>query len=115
LVERFVAVTFYFASRNEKVSGVAMIIWSGFGFLAAVIWFGSLLLTQKVVNDAMGDPRFYTAHGWPKLLGFWIAAAICGPLGLWLNRDGQQHTMFFIPVQYWSPIFAVLGIVFLFI
>jgi hypothetical protein len=92
-----------------------MIIWSGLGFLAAIAWFASLLLTQKVVNDATGDPQYYSMHGWPKLLGFWIAAAICGPLGLWLNRYGPQHTLFFIPVQYWSLIFAALGVVFLFI
>jgi hypothetical protein len=30
-----------------------------------------------------------------------------------LRRGG--HTFFFIPVEYWAPIFVVLGVVFMFV
>lgn len=107
-----------------------MIIWQGFGWLIAVFCFGCLMITEMCVNGAMHDRNYYETHGWPKLLGFWIAAGVSWPLGRSMSREAQQkatnpetgkaivipsqetHTLFFIPVQYWWAVFLVLGVVF---
>jgi hypothetical protein len=108
-----------------------MIIWSGLGFLVAVITFVCLLLTEFATESAFRDDGYYQAHGWPKLVGFIAAALIVWPLGRYLNSKkgrvlvdpdtGKQvvfkqgHMLFFIPLEYWGPILVVLGIIFLFV
>src|SRR3954451_23368859 len=103
-----------------------MIIWSGLGFLVAVIGFGCLLATEFLVEAAFHDDRYYQAHGWPKSVAFAVAAVIVGIVGRWLNRRqgkvlidpetgrevvvGRRNTFFFIPMEYWAPILLVLGI-----
>lgn len=108
-----------------------MIIWSGLGFLVAVITFGCCLASEFLVEQMFRDDRYYQAHGWPKLVAFLVAAAVVGVLGRFLRRRqgrvlidpetgsevivGREHTFFFIPVEYWAPILLVLGLVFLFV
>jgi hypothetical protein len=109
-----------------------MIIWTGGGFLVAVIGIGCLVFTNLAVNAAMKDDQFYQQHGWPKLLACLVAALIVWPVGRVLNRKGMRelldtetgerfavqtgggHTLFFIPMEYWAVIFVGLGVVFLF-
>jgi hypothetical protein len=96
-----------------------MIIWSGMGFLVALIGFGSLFLTELLVESMTRDESFYQAHGWPKLMAFWVAAlvvflldrALAGPPG----RPGRNHSLFFIPMAVWPILFVVLGVVFMFV
>lgn len=108
-----------------------MIIWDGLGFLVAVITFGCLLAMELIVESAFHDDRYYQGHGWPKLLGFVVAAALVGVLGLLLRRRqgrvlidpqtggevivGRHHTLFFIPVEYWAPILVATGLGFPFV
>jgi hypothetical protein len=111
-----------------------MIIWTGWGFIVAVIAIGCLVIAAVVVNAAMADDQYYQNNGWPKLVALFAAAAIAWPVGRALNRKGPErelidtatgervvfqsgggHTFFFIPVEYWSAIFVVLGVVFLFV
>ena len=108
-----------------------MIIWSGLGFLVAVLTFGCLIATEFLVESAFHDDRYYQSHGWPKLIAFVVAALFVGVLGRLLKRRqgkalidpetgkevivGRNHTFFFIPVEYWAPILVVLGVVFLFV
>ena len=108
-----------------------MIIWSGFGFLVAVIAFVSLVLSEYVVEALFQDQNYYQAHGWPKLLGLWISGAIVWFLGNYLNQKRGRtlldkaigaevqirpnHALFFIRMEYWGPILFVLGIIFLFV
>ena len=96
-----------------------------------VIGFGSLLLTELITEAAFDDDRYYQDHGWPKMVAFLLAGTILGPLGQYLNNRGSKrlidpeteeeyilkndHSFFFIPMQYWSFICAALGIVFLFV
>jgi hypothetical protein len=110
-----------------------MIIWTGWGILIGIIGIGCLVTTQLAVNAAMHDPRFYQTHGWPKLVGLLIAAAVSWPIGRAMNQGEEQevvdpesgkpvivrsggggHSLFFIPVQYWWIVFAILGVVFAF-
>lgn len=108
-----------------------MIIWSGLGFLVAVITFGCLLATEALVEAWFQDDRYYQAHGWPKLVAFVVAAVIVGVVGQKLKRRpgkvlidpetgsevivGRNNTFFFIPMEYWAPILLVLGVIFLFV
>lgn len=114
-----------------------MFLSSGFGSLACVIGFGCLVLTELLTRVIFQDEHFYQKHGWPKLLAFWVAAAIVWPLGRALNRRKQKelfdpktgiggikisegrtivrHSLFFIPMEYWAYVFGLLGIVFLFV
>ena len=107
-----------------------MFIWSGLGFIVAVIAFLFLFCAEYVVESLLQDDNYYQAHGWPKLLAFWLAAACVWVVSTYLNKkqgrvfidkdSGEevllkpQHSLFFINISYWSYILLALGIVFLF-
>ena len=104
-----------------------MIIWSGYGFLVVVITFGCSLALNFAFNARFGA-GYYEAHKWPLAISLLMSAAICWVLGMALgNRAsrrvidkatgkemvlrGRNHSLFFIPVQFWGPILAVIGAV----
>ncbi len=104
-----------------------MIIWSGAGLLvaliayacgAAAIYLGEILQIQQT--------------NWLMLIALIIAGVICWFLGRYMNRSkdkvmvdketgeevvvrGPKHKLFFINMEYWGPILAILGIVDLFV
>jgi hypothetical protein len=108
-----------------------MIIWSGLGFLVAVITFLFLLSAEYVTESLFGDESYYQDHGWPKLAAFFLAGAVVWSLGAYLNRrqgkvmvekeTGKEvlikpnHSFFFVRMEYWGPILFALGIIFLFV
>ena len=106
-----------------------MIIWQGLGFLAVVIPFAVLVLTQLGVDGVAGK-GYYTAHDWAHVLAILIAAPAVAALGYYLNhRPGKividpetnqkielrrRHTLFWIPMEYWSVLVLALGVVMMF-
>ena len=108
-----------------------MIIWSGLGYLIAVIGVGCLAIAEACTRAFFKDPTYYQTHGWPKLAGLWIAAILVYFLARRLERQpgwvvidkatGQEvvlkkkHDLFNIPIHYWSYIFTILGLVFFFV
>jgi hypothetical protein len=106
-----------------------IVIWSGWGFLAGVVGFACLVVTQVALDAALHDERFYASHGWARLLSFWLAAGVMWPIGRALNRrtehelldprsgrrvvvrSGGGHSLFFVPVQYWWVIYLILGVI----
>ena len=104
-----------------------MIIWSGLGFLVAVIGFASLILTEFVSEKITGDDQFYQEHGWVILVGMLLAAGLTYGLHRLLllqkgrvvidKETGQEivlrssHSLFFIPVKWWPAVFVGLGVV----
>ena len=108
-----------------------LVIWSGRGFWVAVITAGCLVLSELLTESAFYDGSYYQAHGWPKLAGFLVAAALVkyvivpeegSGARLTLNEStgkeiGQEptNTLFFIPVKYWPIILVVLGVIFSFV
>jgi hypothetical protein len=70
-----------------------MIVWSGFGFLVAVVGVGCSLLTQLGLAAAMHDDKYYENNGWPKLLALLVAAAIVWPLGRVLNHGRPDREL----------------------
>ena len=96
-----------------------LIVWRGYGWLVPVIIFGALALSQLSVDALYGD-GFYKATTWPKQAGTVAGAILIGALGYFLNHvrraylvdeeSGEvvgkvpSHSLFFIPVEYWSVI-----------
>lgn len=104
-----------------------MIIWSGLGFLVAVIGFASLILTEFVSEKVTGNDQFYQEHGWVILVAMLLAAGLTYGLHRLLllqkgrvvidKETGQEivlrssHSLFFIPVKWWPVVFVGLGVV----
>ena len=99
-----------------------MIVWSGKGFLSVLVLFGTLILSTWALPDSLSD------------YGFVIACFVSGGFS-WIfgkkwnkqnerivtdNKTGQKlgiqinHTLFWIPLQYWGIIFSILGMIILF-
>jgi hypothetical protein len=103
-----------------------MIIWSGLGFLVAIIAFACLFMSELFVENAFHDDQYYQTHGWPKLVAMLVAAGLVWLLGNYLNKkQGKRlvdpatgkdvvlkpnHSLFFIRMEYWAAILLVLGI-----
>jgi hypothetical protein len=107
-----------------------MIIWSGRGFIVAVITFGSLVLTEFFTRAQFHDDNYYQHHGWPKLVAFLVSA-----LFVWLLLPSPEEvvrvdllknspkrtlfrpkdSLFFMPVRYWPGALLLLGVVFYFV
>lgn len=108
-----------------------MIIWSGLGFLVAVIVFGCSLLLNLVSNAWLGA-GYDDAHRWPFAISLVLSALLCWFLGATLRKrtpqtvidkatgkelvlDRSNHRLFFIPMHLWGPILAACGAVVLLI
>ena len=107
-----------------------MIVWQGFGFLVLIVAIAALALMEYVVRTLTADAFYYNTHGWPKLVAFWIAAAaIYGIARFFESRPGrvmtdkqtgqqvvlrQAHSLFFVPMKYWTFVFLALGLVIFF-
>jgi hypothetical protein len=104
-----------------------MIIWSGWGFLVAVIVFGASLAMEVATEALTGDALFYQTHAWPLALALALAGVITWGLGKYFSARGarrmtdegagrtmttnDQHRFFFIPMHYWGPILIALSAV----
>ena len=101
-----------------------MIIWSGWGFLVAVIVFGASLTMELVTEALFHDKEFYQNQAWPLALALALSGVIVWTLGTYLharharsvidkssNPDhAMRHTFFFIPMRYWGPLLLALSL-----
>lgn len=104
-----------------------MIIWQGLGFLVAVIVFGFSLAANFISNATLGD-GYYDAHNWPVAVSLLFSAPVCWFLGNYLRKrsdriaidketgkefvvNQSRHALFFIPMQYWSPILVLIALI----
>jgi len=104
------------------------IIWHGKGFLVAVFVFGFSLIANLIANSVTGSGVYWDTHKWPFALSLLVSAAICWPLGDYLRKrsnrividkqtgkefvlNQSQHTLFFIPMHWWSPILLVIAVI----
>lgn len=108
-----------------------MIIFQGWGLLVVIIAGLAMGLSQIITGSLVGDPNYFVKHNWPFGVGLLLASIAIYCLGRYLNsRPGkvmidkatgrefvlrQRHTLFFIPMQYWAIILALLGVAFFFI
>jgi hypothetical protein len=63
-----------------------LLIWRGWGILILVPAAICGTLVRLGINAVMQDARFFEAHAWPKLLASGTAAAVCWPIGRYMNR-----------------------------
>lgn len=104
------------------------LVWSGHGYLVAVITFASCLLMELTTRAVFHDNSYYQDHAWPMAVALATAGAICFVVGRLLNGGPTQtlvnletgerhvlppsrHTFFFIPVQFWGPLLFVIAVV----
>ncbi len=99
-----------------------MIVWSGKGFLSALVLLGTLFLSIWILPDSLSDYSF--------VIACFISAGFSWIFGKKWNtqnerivtddKTGQKlrirsnHTLFWIPMQYWGLIFSILGVIILF-
>lgn len=104
-----------------------MLIWRGFGILAAVLLFGGLVVAQ-LVADAIGGPGTYGENTLLYAgLGLTLGGALTFLIARWdegrnpertlVDKDsGQevrlrnQSTLFFIPMKYWGIVGMIAGL-----
>ncbi|GCE48176.1 hypothetical protein EI42_04174 [Thermosporothrix hazakensis] len=104
-----------------------MIIWRGFGALVVLVVLICVGGLQWLASTIVGPEATTQIQRFLIPIGLVIAAVIVWPLGRFFNkptttfdpRTGRQvtvsrgHSLFFINMEYWSPILLVLAVVFL--
>ena len=107
-----------------------MIIWSGWGFLVAIILFINSIIGEMLCRSITKNMEYYQQNSWPMTIVFILTGVICWYLGKYLNRPSdkvyinkqtgkevrlsKRNSFFFIKMEYWGPILGVIGIVILF-
>jgi hypothetical protein len=102
-----------------------MVIWSGLGFLVAVITFGVCLLMNVVLDAQLGE-GYYSSHPWAVGAALIIGGLISAVAGFVLKARNQRevidvqtgelmvlnqshHTFFFVPMHWAGIVIAVIG------
>ncbi|MDM5428537.1 hypothetical protein SB773_16785 [Bacillus sp. SIMBA_074] len=104
-----------------------MIIWSGWGFLVAIIVIINTLLGKVIFESITGDATYFQDHSWPMAVMFIISGVMSWYLGKYINKPNgkvyidaetgekvmfnKKHSLFFIKMEYWGPILGVIAIV----
>ncbi len=102
-----------------------MVVWTGLGFLVAIIGIGALVGTEVISESITGNESFYQDNPWVILFGMLAAALITFALNKTLlapksqtviDKETRQeivlkkdHSLFFIPTKWWPIIFIVIG------
>jgi hypothetical protein len=89
-----------------------MIIWTGRGYLVAVVVFIASLLMEMVTEAATGNDEFYQQHPLAFPSALLLAAGIIFAINrLAVASDSGRHTLFFIPMKWWPIIIAALAVI----
>lgn len=99
-----------------------MIVWSGRGFLTALVLIGTLFLSLWALPDSLSDYGF--------VIACFISAGFSWIFGVKWNKQNERivtddktgqklrlrsnHSLFWIPMQYYGIIFSIIGIIILF-
>jgi hypothetical protein len=103
-----------------------MVVWSGLGFLVAVITFGCCLLANFVLDAWLGE-GFYSSHLWAVGSALFVGGTISSSVGLGIKgrsdryaideETGERviinrssHTFFFVPMHWAGLIVAIIGV-----
>ncbi|MDM5186472.1 hypothetical protein QUF99_03330 [Bacillus sp. DX4.1] len=95
-----------------------MIIWSGWGFLVALIVIINTLFGEFFFESIMGDDQYYQEHSWPLTVMLIISGVISWYLGKYFNKPSEKvyidaetgeqvrfnkrNSLFFIKMDYWG-------------
>jgi hypothetical protein len=108
-----------------------MIIWSGKGFLVAIIVFVDSLIANLLTNMITNNEQYYDNHSLPVAISLMVSGILCWFLAKYLNKayekiyieketgkevtiSNSKHALFFINIKYWCPILFVISIIVLF-
>jgi hypothetical protein len=112
--------------RFAFTSELGMLIWSGFGFLVAVITFGACLLMNWLLDAQFGE-GYYSSHGWAVGSALIMGGLISSVVGILLKarhdrevvdvQTGErmvinlsQHSFFFVPMHWAGVAIAAIGV-----
>jgi hypothetical protein len=88
-----------------------MVIWSGHGYLVAVIVFLSSLATEFITERANHDDDFYQSSTWALPLALVVAGIVTAVVARLLpNEPYAKHSLFFVKIQWWPLILLVLAL-----
>ena len=103
-----------------------IVFWKGAGVLVLVFGIVAALFTNVITSSVFNQNNYFANHAWAQGMALWIAATACWFLGRYLNNrpgrvlvdkaTGQEvtlrpnHHLMFIKMQYWGPIFFVIGL-----
>jgi hypothetical protein len=69
---------------------------------------------MQLIIDSVAGKGYYTATSWPKAVAVVLGATAVGVVGYSLNHKHtnltQKHRFFWLPMEYWSLIYLVLGL-----
>jgi hypothetical protein len=88
-----------------------VVIWRGIGFLAPVLVIAGGLI-GFFLCQAANVPDTATFCG--GIAGVVLGGAAVWLVGRRLNRDAvgpKPHSLYWIPMEYWGPILALLGVI----
>jgi hypothetical protein len=104
-----------------------IIIWRGAGALVILFAIVAALLTKVVTSAVFNVNNYFAIHSWAQALSLWITGAACWCVGKHLHgKPGKtvidqatgreltlkpRHDLMFIKMEYWAPIFFVVGMV----
>lgn len=105
-----------------------MIIWSGHGYLVAVITFFSSFLMELVTERLFHDDSYYQEQVWPLPTALALAGVMSFIVGRMLPRSqgrtlidaetGERvqepmvrHTLFFIDIKWWGPVLIAIALI----
>ncbi|MBS1813704.1 MAG: hypothetical protein JSS87_02395 [Acidobacteria bacterium] len=106
-----------------------MIIWQGRGWLTVLITFAILCLFNFGFDKAYGD-GYYESHNWVIGVGLIVSGAAVWLSALQIKDAGRElvepqtgqtvhirrkDSLFFIPMEYFAFVIAVIGFVLLFV
>ena len=104
-----------------------MIIWSGWGILVPVIVIGTSLIMEIVTEAAFNDDSYYQSQSWPLALTLVVSGILVWFIGKSLNSKSERvvidkqtgeelvlnasnHRLFFVKMEYWSPVLLAAAI-----
>jgi hypothetical protein len=88
-----------------------MVIWSGHGYLVAVIVFLSSLGTEFITERANHDDEFYQRSSWALPTALAVAGIVTAIVARWLpDEPFAKPSLFFIKIQWWPVILLVLAL-----
>lgn len=89
-----------------------MIIWSGWGFMVAVIVFGCSFLMELATEGYTGDEQFYQDSTWAFPMALVLAGILVYVCDRWIKPgQGVQNSLFFIPMKWWTPLLSLIAFV----
>ncbi|HFB66448.1 MAG TPA: hypothetical protein ENJ60_13000 [Aeromonadales bacterium] len=107
-----------------------MLVWKGMGILVFIITIVIAIIMQLVVDQLFGVGTYKTAT-WPIPVAIAISGIIVGWLGYILNNKPgrilvdpetnesiefkKEHSLFWIPMQFWGIILLVASVVLFFV